>query len=343
LYLLEEIMTTNNILCVHRSPGQSAGLFYTCAAVNSADGSLTWGTPNAMFRSSISGAALAVFNSTVYCVYGTPEGVLQFTTWNATTNSWNADQQVGGNMSDSTPTLVVIGSGTSASLYCIHRGYSDISLYYTVTTDGTSWSADSPVGGIQSSGGAAAIVASSTLFVVYQDALSTNLLGSTFVPANPTAIPPTTAYWTTGYNLNSSTGNPLSSSMPALCNLGGTTYCVHRGDGNKKNGNQIWTCTLAVVADPGQTPLIQFPDGNVDISNQTYETQSGPAVVTDGTNMWVLYGTNNDAQNLYYAAWAAQNPWSSSYWSGEANAPDNYLWFEPAAVYVDSNTFTGCS
>src|SRR5271163_1487099 len=219
-------MTKNNILCVHRSPVEDASLFFTCAAAGS-DGSLSWGPPSVMYRSSISGAALAVFNSAVYCVYGTPEGVLQYTTWNTTTGNWNTDQPVGGNMSDSTPTLIIFGG----ALYCIHRGYNDTSLYYTVTTDGTTWAADSPVGGIESSAGPAAIVASSTLFVVYCDALSTNLFGSTFVPADPSANPPTTAYWRAGYNLNSSTGNPLSSSMPALCNLGTTIYCVHRGDG----------------------------------------------------------------------------------------------------------------
>ncbi|GHO49826.1 tyrosinase family protein [Ktedonospora formicarum] len=107
------------LYCVYRGPGGDEQLYVTA---RDQKGIWSLATPlnGSGLNYSNSGAALAVYNNTLYCVHAGARNHDDFLWWSSTTDgvTWTQDQQFPGSYSIARPALAVLRE----RLYCVHRG-----------------------------------------------------------------------------------------------------------------------------------------------------------------------------------------------------------------------------
>jgi hypothetical protein len=263
-------------------------------------------------RRSISGVALYCQpgTSTPICAYADESGVLQCTRfdWQRTVGYfWTENQQMAGNMSDATPSLIV----QDGVLTCMHRGYRDTQLKCCYMDANGFWQPDIDISNCQSDSGPGSVISGGVLSVVFRDIKGSDLL---LVADRPSA----TASWSTLYQPAKTNQEPIySGSTPSLLTYEGDAYCVHSGgDGD----SCIWT--LVFRHESSGLRYYRFD------RSFNYHTEDGPTLVALDDQLYVFYRSMDDDAWTMFAKFHKNDDWSQVYWSDERHVGNAEPWHQ---------------
>jgi len=302
--------TLQSIMLCHRGVGGDDQIYWSISAQD-ANNNITWPTRQPLGEChSLSGVSVISVGDVVFCAFASPDGVLYCARyWKKNgTYQWEAEQ-MGGNMTDRTPNLLVYGG----KIWCIHRGYGDDRLFYTTRSswggDAAPWTADIQVGTDYvphaSCGPAAVVTGDGKLRIAYTT--SDSSLNSQVMTLSYDGTT-----WSRTYGMNMQSRSTISIQW-----YKGTILCVWP---MAYGSNQIQTCTLDKVTSSGQDYLdvITGP-----FANQTYETSDGPTLVQvrhmtdDDFVLYMIYRETAQQARLLYSAWQGAAPIQDSQWVNE--------------------------
>jgi hypothetical protein len=277
-------------------------LWWTTANMDSGSNVTGWNDDNRFpNHTSAEGAALAVYNSRLWCVHrGSGDSNLWYTSFDGT--SWSTDTPISNQTSPNGPALTMFNN----RLWCVYRGSGSDASMYSTSFDGRSWGQITHLPKHCTAAQPALAVYGNRLWCVHRGRDDDNLWYTT---SND------------GVNWDTDTVFPhhKSSHGPALAAdyMGRGLYCVHTSNSDS-NGNLYYTTW-------------DGSEWSTDTKFPKHESAAGPALVSGPRLICVHRGWKDN--QLWYTQ-ADANPGgnlpTSLGWSTDTRIPHHYSASAPA-------------